>query len=202
MVDLPTPDDPRRATVRPRPQVGLEPLAPEPGHGAGDLDGHADGDLGDALEDGLEVRPQVRLAEHDDGLRAARPGRAEVALQAAHVEVAGQGLDDEDGVDVGGHDLRVDAALGGGAHEGGAPRQDRLDGHRRVRAARWLDASDDPVADGGAVGRDGGGVAEVSGQPCRPGAGCGHHGRAAGRGGDHATGQGVTGEAAGMAAAR
>ena len=151
-------------------EVGLERLAPEPGHGAGDLDGHADGDLGDPLEDGLEVLPQVRLAEHDHGLRAARPGRAEVALQAAHVEVAGERLDDEDGVHVGGHDLRVDAALGRGAHEGRPPRQDRLDGHRRVRAARRLDAPDDPVAHGGPVGRDGGGMAEASAEACRPGA--------------------------------
>ncbi len=194
-------DDGRLADARgaeerdgpPRSEMGLEPLATEPGHGAGDLDGYADRDLRDALEDGLEVGPQVRLAEHDHGLGATRPGRAEVAFQAPHVEVARERLDDEDGVDIGGHDLGVDAALRRRSDERGAPRQHGLDGHGGVGTARWLDAPDDPVADRWSVGRDGGGVAEVAAQARRPGASRGHHDGATSRCTDDATGLGVTG---------
>jgi hypothetical protein len=55
---------------------------------------------------------EVGLVEGDDGLRAALPDCGEVTLDAAQVQLAVQGGDEEDEVDVGGEQLLAGAFAG------------------------------------------------------------------------------------------
>ena len=68
---------------------------------------------------------EVGLREHDHRIGAALEGEHELALEAAEVRAVLEGLGEEDGVDVGGHDLGVarGAVHGIATHEGRSTRQ-------------------------------------------------------------------------------
>ncbi|GAA3039514.1 hypothetical protein GCM10020000_17360 [Streptomyces olivoverticillatus] len=102
---------------------------------------------------------QVGLGEHDERLGAALPGQGEEAFDPAEVELDGEGDGDDGEVHVGGEDLSLGAFRGGGPHEGGAARQERLhiargqvDGRPVARAH---DVQRVAGGDEGGVGRDG-----------------------------------------------
>jgi hypothetical protein len=93
-----------------------------------------------------EVGGEVRLVEDDDRARAAVPGRRQVALDAAQVEVVVEAGDEEDGVDVRGDDLLLGGAAGDLAREPAAAGEQRLDG--AFVPGRRTARHGDPVAHG------------------------------------------------------
>ena len=128
-----------------RPEIGVELGETVSGDGAHRTDRDADRDGLDLEELRLRVLGDVALVDDDHRCRAAVPGCGQITLEPAGVEIAAEGGDDEDRVDVGGHDLDDGSTPGLLACEGGPPRQDRLD-HGLALA---LDRPDrHPVADG------------------------------------------------------
>ena len=89
----------------------------------------------------------VAVPVTDHRQRAARPCRTKVALEAAHVEVARQGHDDEDCVDVGRQHLHVDALAGGVADERRASLEDGGDAGTGPRLIVGGGLQRHPVAD-------------------------------------------------------
>ena len=128
------------ARAKGRPQL-LDPL---PGH-------VADGQHGDTERDRLCLRElvgvveQVELRQDDDRVGAAVPGRHEVALETAHVEVGIEPGEEQDGVDVRGEYVFLRFEPRRLARDLRLAREDRLD--RRAVSGRVADG--DPVADRG-----------------------------------------------------
>ena len=95
--------DTRRAEQGDRPahaEVGLERFEPSSRDGADRVDRYAHDDRLDLQELRLGVVREVELVDDDHRARAAVPGRREVTLEPARVEVEAEGGDDENGVDV------------------------------------------------------------------------------------------------------
>ena len=144
-VDLPTPDEPSSAIVRPGVEVRANELEAFAGDVRDRVHGDAERDRLDLEHAQLPVGAEVGLRQHDHGLRAALPRHRDVALQAADVEVLVQRHDDEDGVDVRREHLllgRVERDL---ARELRPPGEDVLD---RRGSFVGPGGDRDPVADG------------------------------------------------------
>ncbi len=133
-----------KPTVLPGADVRAELVEARAGRRARAHDGHADRGALDRLEQRREIGVEIDLVEHDDGLRAAVPDRRHVALEAALVEVAVRGRDDEEHVDVHRDDLRLALRAGRAPHERGTPIAHVLN----RRAVGAVD-NRDPVADDG-----------------------------------------------------
>ena len=96
MVDLPTPDEPSRTTVRPGLEVrreGVEPVAR--GWRWTVSTGASPAMARTSATRAGEVVAQVGLVEQHHRGRAARPGERQVAFQAPQVEVVGERGDDD-----------------------------------------------------------------------------------------------------------
>ena len=163
-VDLPTPDEPRKAHGLARPEIGVERLDALAALRAHGVDGRARGDrldLGACI--GADVVDEVGLVEDDDRPRAAVPGGREVALDAPQVEVVVEAADQEDRVDVGGDDLLLGGLAGDLAREPAAAGEEGLDGALVVGARPRRDGH--PVADGGEAVATVGQVAQPAPDP-------------------------------------
>lgn len=113
MGDFPTPEAPISASVR-APAAAAQRVHPVAGRAARRVHVDPRRRTRDRLRDRADVGDEVRLGEHDDGLRAALEGERELAVEAAHASVelhgeavpsrrGGAGLGrrrDEDDVDV------------------------------------------------------------------------------------------------------
>ena len=136
-VDFPTPEDPSRTPVRPRPRCAASASTPSPRCALATTRGHARRGAAHDGERGLDVGDEIGLVEHEHVVAAAGGGHGHQALEAPGVEVAVGGGDDEGDVDVGGELL-----AGAGQHA--AARQPGVDDAVVV--------DDDPVADGRVLG--------------------------------------------------
>lgn len=133
------------------------------GGGRFDADGVEGGVAGDGaglVEEGLGVFAEVGFGEEDDGACAGFAGEGEVAFEAAEVEVFVEGGAEEGEVDVGGEELLVG---GESADEGGFSREDAGDLRGAAVAFVGETAEENPVADGGEIGAEDGGVADFAG---------------------------------------
>ena len=126
-MDLPTPEEPRSATVRPGTSQGARESRPSPGFAAITRTGHARGDGLDLGAAAGEVVADVGLVQQHDGHRPALPGEDQRALEPSRVEVPVEAHHEEDRVHVGGQHLGDDPVAGRPAEEGGPPGQHRLD---------------------------------------------------------------------------
>ena len=104
-VDLPTPEEPSSAIVRPGARWERIRSRPSPVRLEIAWTGTPKAIASTSSTLQLVVGAEVGLRQHDHGLGAALPGHRHVALQAAEVEVLVQRHDQEDGVDVGGEHL-------------------------------------------------------------------------------------------------
>ena len=140
--DLPTPDEPMKPTVRPVRMCCAQIVEADSSRRARAHHRHADRRALDRLEQRPEVGIEIDFVQHDDGLCAAVPDRRHVALEAALVEVAIRGRDDEEHVDVRRDDLRL-------AFRAGRAPDERRTPIEHVLNRRAIDAVDDrdPVAD-------------------------------------------------------
>ncbi len=119
----------------------VDPLTGDVAHGQ---DGDADGDrLGRG--ELVEVVAHVELREHDHGIRSRVPGRDQVALETARVEVLVEARHEEDGVDVRDENVLLGLEPRRLARHLRAAREERLD----REAVTGCVADDDPVADRG-----------------------------------------------------
>ena len=137
-VDLPTPEEPISAPVRPRPSCAESASRPSPRCALVASTGMPGATARRTASVRLGVGHQVGLVEHEDRRAAAGGGHGDEALQPARVEVAVGRGDDEGDVDVGGQVL-----AGAGQHA--AAGQPGADGAAGV--------DHDPVADGRALAR-------------------------------------------------
>lgn len=129
--------------------------------GAGEQDANAEaGGLSFGEQSGGVVAG-VGFVEDKDGSRAAFPGEAEVAFEAAGVEFAIERSDEEERVDVGGDDLFCGFFAGGFAGELGAAGEEAVNDGAVFAGA---DLREEPIADGGESGALMGGMAEFSGE--------------------------------------
>jgi len=104
-------------------QIGRQRLNALAGPGADGVDAGTRGD-GLGLPDGEPgVGHQVGLGEHHHRLGTRLPGEGQVALKARQVEVVIEGLQNEDGLEVGGHRLLSPALVRVTASENRAPGQ-------------------------------------------------------------------------------
>ena len=138
-VDLPTPDEPMRAVVRPSASRSARVLEAEPGRGADRVD------RGRRRRSARSRRPnpstssaRSALFRTTIGSGARAPGEREVALEPPGVQVVVERGDDEQEVDVGGQDL-----LGRADRSAGARRTTAVRRGSRPWTSRW---SGSPVA--------------------------------------------------------
>ena len=99
-VDLPTPEEPSRTTVRPGPRYGSSSSRPSP---VTELTGWTGTPIAtDSISAiaAVGVLGQVELRQHDHRVGAALPREREVPLEPARVQVAVEGHDEEHRVDV------------------------------------------------------------------------------------------------------
>ena len=131
-----------KPTVRPGRMCSRRSSRPDASRRARADHRHADRRALDRLEQRPEVGVEIDFVQHDDGLCAAVPDRRHVALEAALVEVAIRGGDDEEHVDVRRNHLRLAFRAGRAPDERGTP-------IAHVLNRRAVDAVDDrdPVAD-------------------------------------------------------
>ena len=144
-VDLPTPDEPSSAIVRPGVEVRPNELEAFAGDARDRVHGDAERDRLDLEHAQLPVGAEVGLRQHDHRLGAALPRHRDVALEAAEVEVLVQGHDEEDGVDVRREHLLLGRVEGDLARELRPPGEDVLD---RRGSLVGPGGDRDPVADG------------------------------------------------------
>ncbi len=145
--DLPTPDEPMKPDGFAAARCAHEaPRCPPPDAALARTTGTPIAARLDGFEHRREVRVEIDFVEHDDGLGAAVPHGRDVTLEAPLVELAIDGRDDEEHVDVDADDLRLRERAGGAAQQRGAPLEHVLD-------RRAIGAVDDghPVADDGAL---------------------------------------------------
>ena len=109
----------------------------------------------------FRICAEVCLVEHDDGNGARVADDGEIALEAAWVQIFGEGGDEKDRVDVRGDNLLFDGAAGGLARNRAAAieaaRDDRavqarLRAATLIASARQACSDADPVADGWKIG--------------------------------------------------
>jgi len=101
----------------------------------------------------------VGFVQNEDGMGAAFPGEAEIALEAARVEFAVERADEQERVDVGGDDLLFGFFAGGFARELGAAGEYAMNDGAIFAGANLRE---EPIADGGEVGAVVGGMAKFS----------------------------------------
>ncbi len=135
-----------KPTVLPWRDVRAKLVETLPRRGARANDRHADRGAIDGLEHWREIGFEIDLVQHDDGLGAAVPHGATVALEPPLVEVAVRGRHDEEHVDVDGDDLRLGERSGGAAQQ----RRAALEHVLNRRAIRAVDDGD-PIADDGTL---------------------------------------------------
>ena len=144
-VDLPTPEDPSIATVRPGPRYWPRTSRPWFCRALVAWTGAPEAMASTSANPGVRIVGEVGLGQQDDRLRAALPGGDQVALDPAEVEIGVEAGREEHRVDVGGDDLLAGRVACDLPREPTAPRQDRED--RRAQLAR-PGTERDPVADG------------------------------------------------------
>ena len=159
-VDLPTPDEPSSAIVRPGSEVGADQVEAVAGQARDRVDRHAERDRLDLEHLQRMVGVEIALRQHDHRLGAALPRHRHVPLQAAEVEVLVQRHDQEDGVDVGGEHLLLRGVQRDLARELRPAGDDGVD-RRRVLLRPGRDR--DPVADGRQLAGAGGFMRELAG---------------------------------------
>ena len=104
-VDLPTPDEPSSAIVRPGTEVRAHEVEPVAGQVRDRVHRQPKAIASTSSTRSSYVGREVGLREDDHGLGAALPGHRDVALEAAQVEVLVQRHEQEDRVDVRGEHL-------------------------------------------------------------------------------------------------
>ena len=126
--DLPTPDEPSAATVRPAAKYGRSASVPSPVTFETACTGTPIA-TDSTSRARLDVVAEIRLREDDDGLGAALPAERQVPLEPADVQVAVEARGQEDDVDVRGDDLldRLAVVVGRHPRELRPPRQHGLD---------------------------------------------------------------------------
>ena len=150
--DLPTPDDPSSATVRPSARNGRSGPIPSATPRVHRHHRRRAGDCRGFRQSRGHVGAQVALVQHHHRVGAAFHAQGQVALQPAKVEIAVQSADQEHQVDVGGDRLLVFPPPGRAPREQRAPRQHSFDD----RLFRIDHARGHPIAHhrhGGAGGR-------------------------------------------------
>ena len=149
IVDLPTPDEPRNAAVRPGPMCRRSASRPCPERALTSSTGTCPATGPSSVAHLPDVPWQVGLVEDDDGSGAALQRRQQVALDPPQVEVVIEAADEEHDVHVGGDHLRLGGGASGFTHELAATGEDLDDAtHLLVGRGRL---QRDPVANGGEV---------------------------------------------------
>ena len=144
MVDLPTPEEPIRAPVRPGGRCCRRGVGPAGAQRLDDVQGGLGGEGRGGLAPGREVGAPVRLVEHEHRGGAAVADGDQIPFDSPGVEVVVEAAHHEHRVDVGGDELPAGRFTRRLAGETQAARQHRLDG-RRVPVGAG--ANRDPVAD-------------------------------------------------------
>ena len=145
MDDLPTPEDPSSAPVRPTPDARARARA-TPGAGIVDgMDLDRRRERADLIDRHLRILHEISLVQDDDRGGAALQGDREVAFEPARIEVVIEAADQEHGVDVRGDDLLLGGIARRASRETAEPRQHGLDARVRRRRGGGSTATQSPT---------------------------------------------------------